>query len=83
MSPFTLSGGMDEVWLGLIKVFSVFHQSLEQFVLVLELTKLQNSLFAGQLYKDKSLALCACNLLFFTTDLQTQQFTARADLFIK
>ena len=35
MSPFTLSGGMDEVWLGLIKVFSVIHQSLEQFVLLL------------------------------------------------
>ena len=31
---------------------------------------------------------CACDLIFFTTDLQTvnnltQQFTARADLFIK
>ena len=35
MSPFTLSGGMDEVLLGLLKVFSVFHQSLEQFVLSL------------------------------------------------
>ena len=30
-----------------------------------------NSLFVGQLYEDKSLALCACDLIFFTTDLQT------------
>ena len=30
-----------------------------------------NSLFVGQLYKDKSLALCARDLIFFTTDLQT------------
>ena len=47
-----------------------------------------NSLFVGQLYEDKSLALCARDLVFFTTDLQTvnyyssQQFTARADLFL-
>ena len=46
-----------------------------------------NSLFVGQLYKDKSLVLRARDLIFFTTDLQTvtinQQFTARADLFLK
>ena len=30
-----------------------------------------NSLFVGQLYEDKSLALHACDLIFFTTDLQT------------
>ena len=30
-----------------------------------------NSLFVGKLYKDKSLALCARDLIFFTTDLQT------------
>ena len=46
-----------------------------------------NSLFVGQLYKDKSLALWACDLIFFTTELQTvtiaQQFTANADLFFK
>ena len=49
-----------------------------------------NSLFVGQLYEDKSLALSARDLIFFTTDLQTvnyyttiQQFTARADLFLK
>ena len=46
-----------------------------------------NSLFVGQLYEDKSLALHARDLIFFTTDLQTvnyyQQFTAGADLFLK
>ena len=30
-----------------------------------------NSLFVGQLYEDKSLALRARDLIFFTTDLQT------------
>ena len=29
------------------------------------------SLFVGQLYEDKSLTLCARDLIFFTTDLQT------------
>ena len=33
-----------------------------------------NSLFVGQLYKDKSLALRARDLIFFTTDLQTVNF---------
>ena len=47
-----------------------------------------NSLFVGQLYADKSLALRARDLIFFTTDLQTvnfitQQFTVGADLFLK
>ena len=47
-----------------------------------------NSLFVGQLYKDKSLAMCAHDLIFFTIDLHTenyyiQHFTARADLFLK
>ena len=42
-----------------------------------------NSLFVGQLYEDKSLALQAGDLIFFTTDVQTQQFIARADLFLK
>ena len=43
-----------------------------------------NSLIVGQLYEDKSLTLPSCNLISFTTDLQiiTQQFTARADLFL-
>ena len=30
-----------------------------------------NSLFVGQLYKDKSLTLHARDLIFFTTDLKT------------
>ena len=46
-----------------------------------------NSLFVGQLYVDKSLALRARDLIFFTTDLQTvfitKQFTVRAYLFLK
>ena len=44
-----------------------------------------NSLFVGQLYEDKSIALRARNLIFFTTDHQTvnyySTFTAKADLF--
>ena len=33
-----------------------------------------NSLFVGQLYEDKSLTLCALDLIFFTTDLQTVNY---------
>ena len=33
-----------------------------------------NSLFVGQLYEDKSLALRARNLISFTTDLQTVNY---------
>ena len=33
-----------------------------------------NSLFVGQLYKDKSLVLRARDLIFFTTDLQTVNY---------
>ena len=33
-----------------------------------------NSLFVGQLYEDKSIALRACDLIFFTTDLQTVNY---------
>ena len=33
-----------------------------------------NSLFVGQLYEDKSLALGACDLIFFTTDLKTVNY---------
>ena len=33
-----------------------------------------NSLFIGQLYEDKSLALHARDLIFFTTDLQTVNY---------
>ena len=42
-----------------------------------------NSLFVGQLYEDKSLALRARDLIFFTTDLQTVNYNAGADLFLK
>ena len=35
-----------------------------------------NSLFVGQLNDDKSLALRAIDLIFFTTDLQTVNFYA-------
>ena len=41
--------------------------------LVLELLS-NNSLFVGQLYDDKSLALRARDLIFFTTDLQTVNY---------
>ena len=33
-----------------------------------------NSLFVGQLYEDKSLALRSRDLIFFTTDLQTVNY---------
>ena len=33
-----------------------------------------NSLFVGLLYEDKSLALRARDLIFFTTDLQTVKY---------
>ena len=33
-----------------------------------------NSLFVCQLYKDKSLALLAHDLIFFTTDLKTVNY---------
>ena len=33
-----------------------------------------NSLFVGQLYEDKALALHAHDLIFFTTDLQTGNY---------
>ena len=43
--------------------------------LVRELLR-NNSLFVGQLYEDKSLALRARDLIFFTTDLQTVNYYA-------
>ena len=33
-----------------------------------------NSLFVGQLYEDKSLELRSCDLIFFTTVLQTVNY---------
>ena len=41
--------------------------------LVRELLR-NNSLFVSQLYEDKSLALRARDLIFFTTDLQTVNY---------
>ena len=45
-----------------------------------------NSLFVGQFYQDESLMMCARDLIFFTTDLQTvnfiQQFTAELIYFL-
>ena len=35
-----------------------------------------DSLFVGQLYKDKALALRARDLIFFTTDLQTVNYNS-------
>ena len=35
-----------------------------------------NSLFAGQMYEDQSLALRACDLIFFPTDLQTVNYNS-------
>ena len=52
-------------------LFSLFIVSSNQnrSTLVCELL-CSNSLFVGQLYEDKSLALHARDLIFFTTDLQ-------------
>ena len=36
-----------------------------------------NSLFVSELYKDKSLELHACDLIFFKTDLQTVNYYSR------
>ena len=56
-------------------VFSLFIVCSNQnrSVLVRELLS-NNSLFVGQLYNDKSLALRARDLIFFTTDLQTVNY---------
>ena len=80
---------MAEIWkkLKTSNVFSSFIvcKNRNRSAIMRELLS-NNSLFAGQLYEDKSLTLCPRDLIFFTTDLQTvnytQQFTARADLFL-
>ena len=58
-------------------MFSTFkvHLNRNRSALVCELLS-NNSLFVGQLNEDKSLALSARNLIFFTTDLQTVNFNA-------
>ena len=43
------------------------------FIVVRELLS-NNSLSVGQLYEDKSLALHARDLIFFTTDFQTVNY---------
>ena len=48
-------------------------KNLNRSALVCELLS-NNSLFVGQLYEDKSLALRARDLIFFTTDLQTLNY---------
>ena len=68
---------MAESWTKLktSNVFSLFIVCLNQNIsaLVCELLS-NNSLFVGQLYIDKSLALHAIDLIFFTTDLQTVNY---------
>ena len=56
-------------------VFSLFIvcQNRNRSALVRELLS-NNSLFVGQLYEDKSLALHASDLIFFPTDLQTVNY---------
>ena len=79
---------MAESWkkLKISNLFSSFivSSNRNRSALVCELL-CNNSLFVGQLYEDKSLALHARDLIFFTTDLQTVNYytTARADLFLK
>ena len=56
-------------------LFSPFivYSNRNRSALVRELLS-NNSLFVGQLYDDKSLALRAHDLIFFTTDLQTVNY---------
>ena len=51
----------------------IVRYNLNRSALLRELLS-NNSLFVGQFYKDKSLVLCAHNLIFFTTDLQTVNY---------
>ena len=68
---------MAESWkkLNTSNVFSSFlvYQNRNRSALVRELLS-NNSLFVGQLYEDKSLALCARDLIYITTDLQTVNY---------
>ena len=56
-------------------VFSMFIvcSNRNRLALVRELMS-NNSLFVGQLYEDKSLALRARDLIFFTTNFQTVNY---------
>ena len=72
-----LVSAMVESWKNLktSKVFFVVYCVLEtnRSALLRELLS-NNSLFVGQLYKDKSLALHAPDLIYFATDLQTVNY---------
>ena len=72
-----LFGTMGESWkkLKTSNLFSSFIMSSNRnrSALVRELL-CNNSLFVGQLFEDKSLALRARDLIFFTTDLQTVNY---------
>ena len=67
---------MAESWkkLKISNLFSslIVSSSRNRSALVRELCN--NSLFVGQLYEDKSLALRVRDLIFFTTDLQTENY---------
>ena len=58
-----------------LNVFSLFIvcSNRNRSALVRELLS-NNSLFVGQLYEDKSLALRTRDLIFFTTDIQTVNY---------
>ena len=68
---------MAESWkkLKTSNLFSSFNvcSNRNRSALVCELLS-NNSLFVGQLYDDKSLALRAYDLIFFTTDIQTVNY---------
>ena len=68
---------MAESW-KMLKTLNLFlsfivSSSRNRLALVRELL-CNNSLFVGQLYEDKSLALRTRDLIFFTTDLQTVNY---------
>ena len=70
-------GAMAESWM-MLKTSNLFisfivSSNRNRSALVRELL-CNNSLFVGQLYEDKSLALRARDLIFFTTDLQTVNY---------
>ena len=68
------NGGKMEEAEGVECVFVVYCvKNRKRSVPVRELLS-NNSLFVGQLYEDKSLALRARDLIFFTTDLQTVNY---------
>ena len=68
---------MAEIWkkLNTSNVFSSFivFKNRNRSAPVRELLS-NNSLFVGELYEDKSLALRARDLIFFTTDLETVNY---------